>query len=90
MRAAALALILAGTAAVADVEIHRCLQEDGTIAFQEMPYPAPAATIDDNAEASDSDSETPRAIDETFDFVKPFDEPASAPTPSEPTLPETA
>lgn len=87
MRLTALALLLAGLSAAADVEIHRCLQEDGTIAFQEMPCPAPAATVDDDA--GESNSETPDADDETFDFVNPFDEPASAPTPSERTLPET-
>jgi len=73
--------MLAGTGATADTEIHRCLLEDGTIAFQETPCPEPAVDVDDGSE-----SDTPAADND--DFINPFDEPANPPTPAEPTLPE--
>jgi len=75
--------MLAGTSATADTVIHRCLLDDGTFAFQETPCSEAAAD-------ADVSSETPAADDGVFDFVNPFDEPASSPTPSEPTLPEPA
>ena len=71
--------MLAATGAAADTEIHRCLLEDGTIAFQETPCPEPAVDVD-------NDNDTPAADDDAF--VNPFDEPANPPTPAEPTLPE--
>jgi len=37
MRSFILVLILAAASAAADTELHRCLLEDGTIAFQEIP-----------------------------------------------------
>lgn len=84
------ALVLGGAGVEADVEIHRCLLEDGTIAFQEMPCPEPAVHVDDGSEAGESNSEnaTPAADDDTFDFVNPFDEPEDPPMPAESTPPE--
>ena len=92
MRLTMMAVILVSTSVAADTEIHRCLLEDGTIAFQEKPCPETDVTADDGSEADESrrDSRTPGADDDAFDFVNPFDEPASPPTPSEPTLPEAA
>ena len=85
-------LMLAGSGVEADVEIHRCLLEDGTIAFQEMPCPEPAVHVDDGSETAEntSESRTPAADDDAFDFINPFDEPAAPPSPTEPTLPEPA
>jgi hypothetical protein len=57
--------MLAGAGAAADTEIHRCLLEDGTIAFQETPCPEPAVDVDDGG--------TPAADDD--DFVSPPAEP---------------
>lgn len=90
MRFATVVLILASASATADTEIHSCLLDDGTIAFQQTPCPEPVVTADDNSEAGESRSagETPAADDDVFDFVNPFDEPASHPAPSEPDLPE--
>ena len=69
-----------------EVEIHRCTQEDGTVAFQETPCPEPADvdSVDtpDNAEAQVSS-------DDFFDFVNPYDQPEAQPQPSKPELPET-
>jgi len=81
-------LLLAGASAEADVEIQRCLLEDGTIAFQEMPCPEPTSHVDDGSEAGENNSEsgTPPADDNAFDFVNPFDEPENPPMPAEPTL----
>ena len=92
MRFAIVVLMLAGTSAPADTEIHRCLLDDGTIAFQEKPCPDPAVKADVSSEVGDSPGagETPAADDDVFDFVNPFDEPASPPPPSEPDLPEPA
>ena len=85
-------LMLATMSAAAETEIHRCLLEDGTMAFQAMPCPESGVAADDRSEADDSrsDSGTHAANDDAFDFVNPFDEPASPPTPSEPTSPGPA
>ena len=79
-----------GASVAADTEIHRCLSDDGTIAFQEMPCSDSAANSDNSTEAVEngSVSESPAADDDVFDFVNPFDEPARPPVPSEQTLPE--
>lgn len=71
-------LILVGTTVIADTEIHRCLLEDGTFAFQEMPCSKAAVDTDDGNETGEKpiDRETPAASDDAFDFVNPFDEPA--------------
>jgi len=90
-RVAMVFLMLAVTSVAADTEIHRCLLEDGTIAFQETPCPEPAVHVDNGSEARESHSESgaPAANDDAPDFVNPFDAPASPPTPVEPTLPES-
>jgi len=90
MRFAIVVLMLAGTRVTADTEIHRCLLDDGTIAFQETPCSEPAVNADDSSETGESRSasEAPVDDDDVFDFVNPFDEPASPPTASEPKLPE--
>jgi len=82
--------MLAGMSVAADTQIHRCLLADGTIAFQETPCPEPAVHVDNGSETNESHSEsdTPAADDNAFDFVNPFDEPAIPSTPAEPTLPE--
>lgn len=79
--------MLASTGVAADTQIHRCLLEDGTIAFQETPCPEPAVHVDNGSEAvkSHSESGTPAADDDAFEFVNPFDEPATPPTEAEPT-----
>ena len=90
MRFTIVVLLLAGASATADTEIHSCVQDDGTIAFQQTPCPEPAVNADDSSEVGESRNagETPAADDDVFNFVNPFDEPASPPTPSEPKLPE--
>lgn len=78
-------LILAATSAAADTEIHRCLLDDGTIAFQEMPCPEPAAPADERSEPEENrtEGETRAPRDDVFDFVNPYDEPGSAPPESD-------
>jgi hypothetical protein len=90
MRFAIAVLMLAGTSAAADTEIHRCLLDDGTIAFQQNPCSDPAIKADDSSKVDESpgSGEKPAADDDVFDFVNPFDEPASPLPPSEPDLPE--
>jgi hypothetical protein len=90
MRVTMMVLMLAGTGAAADTEIHRCLLEDGTFAFQELPCPVPAVNDGAGIEAGEGrkDSGTPAVNDDVVDFVNPFDEPASPPMHSETTLPE--
>lgn len=90
MRSTIVVLMLTAASAAADTEIHRCLLKDGTTAFQETPCPEP--TVDEN-ESSESGmgrsaGEDPAADDDVFDFVNPFDEPASAPAAAKPTTPE--
>jgi hypothetical protein len=88
MRFATLILLLAGASVTADTEIHRCLLQDGTIAFQEMPCPEPAVDASKESDSSESpgDSETPTADDGAPNFANPFDEPANPPTAAEITL----
>jgi len=90
MRFAMMVLLLVGTSVTADTEIHRCLLEDGTIAFQEMPCSEPVvnAAADSETGGRRGDSGIPAADNNVFDFVNPFDEAASPPTSFEPTLPE--
>jgi hypothetical protein len=83
-----LVLMLAAASAVADTEIHRCLLEDGTIAFQEMPCSERAVGTNDGDESDDGrDAGENAAADDEFDFVNPFDEPASPPAAAETTEP---
>ena len=89
MRSTLLVLMLAAASAAADTEIHRCLQEDGTIAFQEMPCPEQTVDADDVSKSDESRGagENP-ASDDAFDFVNPFDEPARTPAAAETARPE--
>lgn len=89
MRLAMVVMMLAGTGASADTEIHRCLLDDGTVAFQETPCPEPAANTDDESEAGDGrgTGKSPADGDDVSDFASPFDEPAAPATPSEPPAP---
>jgi len=84
MRSIVLVLMLAAASAAAETEIHRCVLEDGTIAFQELPCPEQAVDADDDSEPG----ERPDAADDAFDFVNPFDEPASPPATAKKTGPE--
>ena len=89
MRSTALLLMLAAASAAADTEIHRCVLADGTIAFQEIPCAEPSAEADDSSEPVESRSagEDPAAGDDVFDFVNPFDQPATPPVVAEPPAP---
>jgi hypothetical protein len=90
MRLAIVVLMLAGTSAAADTEIHRCLLDDGTVAFQETPCSEQAVDADDGSEVDESPGagDTPAADDDAFNFVNPFEESAAPPPSSEPELPE--
>jgi hypothetical protein len=79
-------LMLAGTGVAADTEIHRCLLEDGTFAFQEMPCPAPAVNSDDGIEAGKGhkDTETPAVNDDEIDFANPLHSEETLPEPVSP------
>ena len=90
MRYTILVLMLAAVGAAADTEIHRCLLDDGTIAFQEMPCPEQGVDADDVSESDESRGagENADADDDAFDFVNPFDEPASPPPAAETARPE--
>ena len=90
MRSLILVLILAAASAAADTEIHHCLLEDGTIAFQEIPCAEQAADTDDGSDSGEGRNaeKDPAADDDVFDFVNPFDEPASPPAAAEPAVPK--
>ena len=75
-------LMLAGSSAAADTEIHRCLLDDGTIAFQETPCPEPVVQADDESDATAAD-------DDAVDFPNPFDEPPISLMSAESALPES-
>ena len=64
-------LLMPCSGLAAEAEIHRCLQEDGTVAFQEMPCPDPAR----DAEEDDRTESEPSTVAEVpFDVVNPLDE----------------
>ena len=90
MRFVMIVLVLAGMSAAADTEIHRCLLDDGTFAFQQSPCAEPVQAADSTGEAAGkvNDDMAPAAVDEAFDFVNPFDEAANAAQPPEPAPPE--
>lgn len=92
MRFTTMFLMLAATSVTADTEIHRCLLDDGSFAFQETPCPEPAAKTDDDTDTAKGPvgGVTPAVVDDVFDFVNPFDEPENAPTPLELSPPEPA
>jgi hypothetical protein len=90
MRSTLVALMLAATSVSANTEIHRCMQDDGTIAFQETPCPEPATdkdVVSDDTEVQEAD-EVAEASDDASDFVNPFDEPPPPPPIVESPLPE--
>ena len=62
--------MLTASASVAETEIHRCAQEDGTVAFQEKPCEEVSEAAEDSGETN-----PPASEDDFFDFVNPFDEP---------------
>jgi hypothetical protein len=90
MRSSIVVLILAVASAAADTEIHRCLLDDGTFAFQEVPCSEPAAVAnDDNESEEHRGAEEDVAADESgVSFVNPFDQPANPPADAEATVPE--
>ena len=73
-------LVLPATSIGAEPEIHRCLQEDGTVAFQEMPCPEPKDTSESDSQGDEADLSP---SDDFFDFVNPYDEPEQASVPTE-------
>lgn len=82
MRSTLLALLLlAGVDIAAAADIHRCTQQDGTVAFQATPCPQ----ITGDADAGSAPGNTvPVATEDTSDFVNPFDVTEAAPAPAEP------
>jgi hypothetical protein len=85
-------IVLAGTSVSADTEIHRCLLDDGTIAFQETPCPNNASDAGAASKAGESQGaghspDDDDDGDDDFDFASPFDEPAVPLTPAEPKQP---
>jgi hypothetical protein len=90
MRLAIVVLVFAAASVTADTEIHRCLLDDGTIAFQELPCAERAVSANDGSESDESRGagEAPPADDDVSGFVNPFDQPASPPAAAETTIPE--
>lgn len=71
-------LLLPCAVVVAEPEIHRCPQPDGTIAFQEMPCAEP---LDDSG--ARDDNPVPSSTDEFWDVPNPFDEADDPPAPAD-------
>lgn len=85
------AILFVGANATAEIQIHRCLLDDGTFAFQELPCVEPADESDDHIEVGGNEATkgTDDENDDHFNFVNPFDEPPDQPESHEPLLPET-
>lgn len=90
-RAASIALlILVSASAVAQTEIYRCVQEDGTVSFQETPCPEPASEAGADEQASTPAPVEDPAVPADDPFASPFDEtdePVVETRPAEPRLP---
>ncbi len=69
-------LLCAGSLASAQTDIHRCVQADGTVAFQETPCPEPEVA-DDTAEKATEPAAIP--VEDSFDFESPYDSEDPAP-----------
>ena len=91
MRFFLVAVLLAGANAAADKQIHRCLLDDGTYAFQELPCAEPdSGSENDSVGAGDSGSDEASAVSlDEPDFVNPFDVPQDQSDDAEPSLPES-
>ena len=87
MRFAFVILLFAGTSAVAETDIHRCPQADGTFSFQELPCTEPVAN-DGEPDTDDDAGDTTLTGDDALEFVNPFDEPGPPATQSDSPLPE--
>ena len=88
MRLTLLVLLLTVSGANADTQIHRCPLDDGTFAFQETPCAEPVKDIEKVVDEDSDDAEAPAIDNDMDDLVNPFDEPAGAPAPVGPPLPE--
>jgi hypothetical protein len=87
MRTICLALlVLPGVSVAAETVIHRCAQEDGTVAFQETPCAGPASE-GERDDPGQSAEEEAAPVDESFDFVNPFDVAEQASVGGEPERP---
>ena len=84
MRFAIVVSILIAANSAADTEIHRCLLDDGTMAFQETPCPEPADPTDEGSESGES-----RSASDSFAARNSLDQSESPPTDVGPTTPET-
>ena len=83
--------LVAGASVAAGTEIHRCVLEDGTVAFQEMPCPERADSAADAAvDQGPVVNEAREPADNEPDYVNPFDEPVTTPAPVETSLTEPA
>lgn len=65
-------LVLPSMSVGADLVIHRCVQDDGTVAFQEIPCEEPVVESSDDTQDS---TKEPAPVNEFFDFENPFDNP---------------
>lgn len=79
-------LMLPGSSLGAEPEIHRCIQDNGTVAFQDMPC-ADSANDSDGGDQSGS-GESGRE-DDAFEFANPFGEGERTPAIREPGPPTT-
>ena len=70
---AALFTLLAFELAIAQTEIYRCTQADGTTAFQGQPCADETA----QTEVGDAGDDSQEPADDFFDFDNPFDAPPS-------------
>lgn len=83
-------LVFAGNGVLAETEIHRCLLEDGTYAFQETPCPEPAPPDNDDLDAgNDREIHEEAVADEYPVRIDRTEAPTSRPRPIDPPSPES-
>jgi hypothetical protein len=63
-------LLVAGSLASAQTDIHRCVQQDGTVAFQETPCPEPEVA-EEAVETATEQAGLP--VGNSVDFESPYD-----------------
>ena len=79
----AIVFALVPISASAQTEIHRCVQADGTVAFQETPCPEPETTPGDAEADVPAEPMTTTPADDVFDFTNPYDDAPDRSLPSD-------
>jgi hypothetical protein len=83
-------LLILGTHALAQSEIYRCAQDDGTVAFQQTPCAeSDDGSANDAASGEQNNVDAAASSENESGFSNPFDEPANPPEAAPPESPDS-